>query len=1131
MKYRILLLITLVSILILPPGRAAQADEGGSAELNLLASNGVGVVFELKVPGYVVEEIKDGINPISELRVDGSMSTSEAGKPQLPMMSALIGIPANASVELNVLDDQTRQLDQQLNLLAVPVPAASPDGLSMDAGESVSGSRDATNDQWYPANSVRVTGEGWMRNQRVARIEFFPFQYRPSDGSLVWHASLRLQVRFIQDPSVDFGNLAAPTGTTASIQNPFEAALRLNLANYEVAREFRSRIPSEEIQTFAQNDWIQEGEPRYRIEVDQDGLYQLTYAALQTAGLDVAHIDPTLLHLSSQGQDVAIYVENEDGNEHAFSPSETIYFYGQKFSGGHLAQEYSGEAANYLTYLSQLPDGTINSWHPQFSALMLEKYTDTNVYWLSLLTAPGTRMQVVDVTPHDTAQIPSSYTSTVRAEQSRYWFTYSFTSEETWYWDELRNTTPRAYQSSLTALASGTYSATIRGEMIARASNIYFTPDHHTRMWINRQATPFSDEYWDGLSRLHFEEQVPQTRLLEGTNTITVTMLTDAYPGQGTVGDWIDFDWFEIEYARRFQAQNDQIAFTRNEADTPWQYEIVGFTSPGVTVLDTTAPLAPQWLVNQRFSGGILAYEARHAASASYLAVGTNSLRNPKSISYYQPPDLRSSSNRYDYIFITHSNFTSAAQTLSNFWTTQGLSTRVVDINDVYNEFNYGIFHSIAIKNFLAYTFAHWAEPPTYVLLIGDGHWNFKSYPRYNAPPIYMPPHLAWVDPIQGEVDSSNQLASVVGVDPIPDVLIGRMPVNTISEANAAVAKIISYEGSLLQGWENNVTFVADNVPDPAGNFVESSERMISDYIEPGYEVRRIYENNYACPGAGCAQVNQAIISTINITGTLLLNYAGHGAINRWSQESIFTNNDISSLNNPTQLPVIVSMTCLDGYWLHPGLSPTPAPSITEELLRTPNKGAIAAFSPTGLGVATGHDELWHGFYDATFRDGNWRLGEVALAAKLRLYATGGNLDLVHTYTIIGDPALKIKTPYQFSMEALPDGQQHLPGSIVERILRITNSGLVPDTFSVTRGSSQWVVTVPNSVGPISPGASVDVPVRIYTPISAPNGASDSVVITVTSQGDRGKQATTTLVTTVNISFTWRLVRLPLIVK
>ena len=922
MIYRILVILTIISLLVLSP---AQASDRGDVQLNVLESTRDGIVFELKAPGYTVNEINNGRNPLSEIGITGAVKTSEIGKPQLPMVSALIGIPANASLELISLDDQTSQINRDLNIVLVPQIAASPDGLSQVNEPALLGSRDATNDQWYPASSVRIADEGWLRDQRVARIEFFPFQYRPSDGQVLWHTSLRIQIRFSEDASGETEGRSIHNETSTLKDGPFEVALRQNLVNYETAREFRTGIPTQEIQSFSQTDWMQEGEPGYRIEVDQDGLYQLTYAALLNTGLDVAHLDPTLLHMTSQGEAVAIYVENKDGLEHVFSASETIFFYGQKFYGDHLAQLYAGEAANYLAFPAQLADGTSTTWHPQFSAKMLEKYTDTNVYWLSLETTPGARMQVVDSTPHDTAPVPLSYIETVHAEQSRYWFTYSFTSEETWYWDEIRDATPRAYQASLTALATGPAIATIRGEMIARASNIYNNPDHHTKMWINRQPTPFADNLWDGLSRLHFEGQVPQTSLIEGTNTITLTMLIDAFPGQLT--DWLDFDWFEIDYARRFQAQNDQISFSRSEGNSTWQYQISGFSSPGAYVMDVSAPLAPRWLVNQRFTSGTLAYESGHVDKGAYLAVGTNSVRNPKSISYYQPPDLYSNSNRYDYVFITHSNFIAAAQQLANFRAARGLRTLVVDVNDLYNEFNYGIYHSIAIKNFLAYTFTNWAEPPVYVLLIGDGHWNFKSYPRYNAPAMYMPPHLSWSDPIQGEVDSANQLASVVGADPIPDVLIGRLPVNTISEANAAVAKTIGYEQSPLQGWEDHVTYVADNVPDPAGDFIEASERMISDYIEPGYGINRIYENNYSCPGTGCAQVKQAIISTINTTGTLLLNFAGHGGVNRWSQESIFLDTDIPLLNNSNQLPVILSLTCLDGYWLHPGLKSYPRPT------------------------------------------------------------------------------------------------------------------------------------------------------------------------------------------------------------
>jgi hypothetical protein len=128
--------------------------------------------------------------------------------------------------------------------------------------------------------------------------------------------------------------------------------------------------------------------------------------------------------------------------------------------------------------------------------------------------------------------------------------------------------------------------------------------------------------------------------------------------------------------------------------------------------------------------------------------------------------------------------------------------------------------------------------------------------------------------------------------------------------------------------------------------------------------------------------------------------------VDRWAGERIFTNADIPSLANGNRLPVVLSMTCLDGYWIYPN-----RPSLAEELVRADDRGAVATFSPTGLGVATGHHVLQRRFYDALFQDGIRELGPATLAAKLALYATGGNYDLIHTFTVFGDPALRLRLP------------------------------------------------------------------------------------------------------------------------
>ncbi|MEJ2352533.1 MAG: C25 family cysteine peptidase [Anaerolineales bacterium] len=333
-------------------------------------------------------------------------------------------------------------------------------------------------------------------------------------------------------------------------------------------------------------------------------------------------------------------------------------------------------------------------------------------------------------------------------------------------------------------------------------------------------------------------------------------------------------------------------------------------------------------------------------------------------------------------------------------------------MQDLYNEFNYGIFNPIAIKNFLAYTLAVWQKAPTYVLLVGDGHWNFKGYqsnnPKvdYSSPtPVYMPPNLAWVDPWQGEVDSANLLAAVVGTDPFPDLNIARLPVNSVAELNIVIQKIMEYENSPLDDWQYNLIFAADN-KDAAGDFKSLADGIITDIIPSAYRENRIYLDDLG----SAALANQSLKQALNVSGAALLNYIGHATIDGWATDKwnneVFTNSDIQDLDNGRMLPVVLSMDCLDGYWLYPSRS-----SLTEEMLRASSKGVVSSFSPTGLGVATGHDALQRGFYDAVFNQGIKELGPATYAAKLSLYASGSNYDLLHTFTVFGDPALRMHIP------------------------------------------------------------------------------------------------------------------------
>jgi hypothetical protein len=1106
-RYLILSLVLLCTFTGVMPAPAKPENAVSSpqveTQVKLLRSDESGLWLELSSDGYTFEQVELDGNAYERLVLADASYTQQAGMPQLPLVSALIGVPAQAEIKLKVISDETAPLPGNHRL--PPAPTAlppegdfQPGGLAYLPDALVYASLEA-----YPPEAARLADDAWLRDQRIVRIELYPFQYIPGAGQVLWHSRLQVQVSFESGGAAPVAGGATPSTPISDI----DTALDNLLLNADQAHQWRG-LPDRSASIPPALNQPSVNSPVYRIAVQQDGLYRLSYETLAAAGLDVTHLDPVNLQLSAQGQDVAMYALNTDGDEHHFSPGEYLAFYGQKFYGDHLAGLYQAEDDRWLSFTTQDISGTYTTWTPHMNAAMLEKYTDENIYWLSLADSPGARMPLLNALPGG-APVPQTFMETTRAEQQVYWKTTLFNSEDTWYWDYINTsaTTTRNYSLPLSAVASGDYQATLRGVISAESFLDGASPDHHTAFYLNDPSflQPVLDSYWDGKSRYDFEVQLPQSKLTSGDNQLGLMV----YPTPVLASQKLYFDHFEIEYQRLFQAQNNRIEFSYLPAGQ-WKYQVSGYTTNNLYVLDITQPLAPVWLTNWLKNFDVLSFQVNQENGQRYYA-GTISDILLEQITAYNPPDL---SQPAQYLVITHGDFIAPAQRLATYRQSQGLSTKVIDVQDLYNQFNYGIFNPLAIKNYLRYAFEQWTNPPEYVVLVGDGTWNFKGSPRYYDLPIYMSPNLSWVDPWNGEVDSTNLLASVVGDDILPDVFISRIPVNSSAELDAVVDKVIAYEATPRQDWQRDFVFVADNVPDPAGDFVKLSDDLIKEYQEPGYSVTRIYENDYSCP-PNCVSVTHAITSTLNMTGTLLLNYIGHGAIDRWSGESILNNSDLAWLDNADHLPVALSMTCLDGYWIHPGIVPNNMllQSLMEEALRASAKGTVASFSPSGFGVVTGHDYLHRGFYDALLRQGIWNLGRAAEIAKLNLFASGGNFDLIHTYTIFGDPALRLPSPYSLEMSPPTQYDSGAPGATITYYLQVANTSLLTDTLSFELSGNQWQTTIPTTVT-LPAGESQSMPVSVFIPLDAADEQSDSVSVLVTSLGDRAQQAQSTITTT-----------------
>ncbi len=1087
-------------------------------------SDATGLTIDIGAPAYSIESKNIDGGDYEVISIGGETTTTQTpGSPSVPIISLLIGVPPEAEVELSVSASPGDVLPGYFDLPPVPSPAPLKDDLTPGEMETIRDPEAYALDGNFPGPTAAIVGDAWIRQQRVIRIEVYPFQYNPAQRTIARIGDIQIRLDFS-------GNVGGALCADCVYDEGLESALEHSLINYEEARAWRAAPSSEALhdQIKAPTDYTFLG-PRYELVVDKDGIYRVTYADLQAAGMDVDNVDPRDFRMVNHGLDVAIEVVGEgDGS---FDPGDYVTFFGEKFHGDILEARYE-DVMTKANNVQGLQSFAPNNWFWMCVsgcdlASYFERYTDDNVYYLMENSAlPGARMTSVNGTPGG-ASVPVYYYETIHAENSIQWYAIEWYSDDVWYWERVQVlNTQKVYTTTLTDLAPGGPAANIHVEVSSRNQDINNSPDHHTRFTLN--GTVVDDAYWDGATRHTFDESVAQSVLLEGTNSVGMTLLSDA----AVQGPSMHFDFFEITYAREFVARNDALTFPRAQAGT-WNYQISGFTSSSVEVYKVTDPFNPVRVTNVAMSGGAGNYTASFqrtdSAQEAYAAAGVNTgILTPKKIAAYTPPDFENMVQA-DYVLITHANFMTSTLALADYREAQGYSVAVIDVADLYAEFNDGIYHPIAIKNFLAYTFDNWASPVLYATLIGSGNWNMKNFGNgtksyHNAPPTYMPPNLAKIDPWQGEVDSSNLLATIVGDDTMPDLYIARLPVKTDAELAVIVGKIMAYESASFDDWHENILFIADDVPDTAGDFIGLSEGVISTYIDPdpNYNALRIYEDDgdgvpsgydFGCNPfnpSNCALATAAITNTLNLTGTLIVNYIGHASLDRWSAESIFFVDNIASLTNAAQLPVILSMTCLDGHWTYPNWD-----SLTYKFLVTPGKGAAGVFSSTGLGVATGHDPLQRGFYDSLFENGYWELGAATFEAKLRLFATGNNSDLMHTFMLFGDPAMGIKTPYGTGLTPVSGAQSGFSGTSVIYNLQVKNTGLVADSFDFAFEGNGWNASaLPTTVGPLNPGQSAPVQITVNIPPNALNNNTDTVTVIAASLGDREKTASAALTTT-----------------
>jgi hypothetical protein len=397
-----------------------------------------------------------------------------------------------------------------------------------------------------------------------------------------------------------------------------------------------------------------------------------------------------------------------------------------------------------------------------------------------------------------------------------------------------------------------------------------------------------------------------------------------------------------------------------------------------------------------------------------------------------------------DYLIVTSPTLRPAADTLAAAKTAEGMRTSV---------------HEVAagaapgdVRAFIRGELANaGCTRPTYVAIVGDT----SHVPSFQEAWCNDPPTCTVTSDLSYSLDG-------VGTDAFADVMLGRIPANTLGVAQSTIDKIVQYETQppAPEGddFYNHATVTANFEgpgPQDQRGFTLSAERMRTGLRSRGHVVTRLntaqatadiqrFKDGTAIPdelkrpATPWTDGRDQVVSELN-AGRFLFVHRDHGSRLSWANPGININ-DIGLLNsNSTKLPVVLAINCSSAGFQFPG-----NPSFDERLLQRVGGGAVAVIGDTDVSPTVQNDQLTVGWADAmfpatvpTFGSATplRRMGEILNAGKAYMASLAaasqqltGSVYREHLlYHLLGDPSMEIRTatPQSFDTTKLTTKFQH----------------------------------------------------------------------------------------------------------
>lgn len=941
----------------------AAPERSSATPLQLLEQTADGFVLLLDLPAFELTPAADGPGTGDRISIPHGFDTvDEEGLPSLPFASAAIAVPAGATVDIDILDADVLEYD----------------AIRLDPRTAVNDSAGAP----HAPSSVPLTEIeelGLLRGVRTAALRVYPFQYDAARRQLTVYERLRIAVRFRGGES---GHSADKRSAASQFENVLFSAL-LNPGHIPDAR-----TPMPAYKPLATTEWYDPAAPWVKLFVDKDALHRIDANWLAARQVDVDAIDPRSFRLFLLGEEQFVHVAGqEDGH---FDADDHLLFSGR-----------------YRRVDGDEP-GTVRD----FESI----YGKRNTYWLTWGGEAGQRFVEKSGAPVNGYSESDWHWATAHFEQDLWYQQFPEAPDndrDHWFWkrDPIRGNEVETPGSAVfvdelqTPYLEDEYTAAVRVALHGA------TPGHHTVLKLNNQE--FEDSVWDEQVEKVFENEIPSSYLRNGTNRLTVQAF--ASPTQGR--DVSFFNWFAIDYRKRYGVWLGYLAF-EEPASTGKRISVTNLTLPEIELLDVANGIRfvdlgiDSVLVDSVFVRYTATFEDEPSAPARYVIADRAFISAPLGL-LDTPSRLRSANHRADYLIITNSRFVAAAQRLADHRRSSGLEVEIAVMNEIYDEFSFGLMKREAIREFIRYAYRDWETPPVYVLLLGDATYDYRNIIGGGEPSFV--PTLYYHARDRGHSPNDYLYALLDGDDDsLPDLAVGRLAVESAEQAEWTVDRIIGYdEGPEPGNWRSRALYVANF--QEKNIFSDPSDSLAARYTEPfGLSSVKVYNPDHSpVPNL----TGRHFLDALN-AGALTVNFAGHGSAGNMQFVFALQFPDwdyLSHVRNGQRLPFITALSCLNGMFVNPVVD-----GLAEVFTTVEDGGAIAFVSATAISRVLENDSLSNYLYDHFFRQGNLQFGPTLNASKVSVLAAHSSYTAsVLTMQLFGDPAQELALPLSPDYEAL----------------------------------------------------------------------------------------------------------------